>query len=121
MQLVAHPLPAKQHHAEKCRLEEKGRQHLIAKQWPDHAASLVREDRPVRAELVGHHNARNDAHRKGERENLDPVQVKALEHIALRPQPQPLAHGKKGGQADGESREQDMECNHKCELQPGQD
>ncbi len=52
VKLVAHPLPAEQHHTEEGRLEEEGGQDLITKQRSDHAAGLVSEDRPVGAKLV---------------------------------------------------------------------
>ena len=71
------PLPtllhAEQHHAEEAGLEEEGGQHLIGHQRPDDRPGPVGEDRPVGAELVGHDDARDDAHREGDGEDLQPV------------------------------------------------
>ena len=63
---------AEEHDPEKARLEEEGGQHLVAHQRADHRSGLVGEDAPVGAELVGEHDAGDDAHAEGERERLHP-------------------------------------------------
>ena len=71
------PLPdlvhAEQHHAEEAGLEEEGGQHLIGHQRADDRPGLVGEHRPVGAELVGHDDARDDAHGEDDGEDLQPV------------------------------------------------
>ena len=59
VQLLPYLVHAEQHHTEETRLEEEGGQHLIRHERP----GTIREKRPVGAELIGHHNAGNDAHR----------------------------------------------------------
>jgi hypothetical protein len=66
----ADALHAEQHDAEEAGLEEEGGQHLVAHQRADDRAGLVGEGRPVGAELVGHHDARHDAHAEGDGEDL---------------------------------------------------
>ncbi len=63
-------LHAEQHDAEETRFQEEGRQHFIGHQRPDDAAGLGGEFRPVGTELVGHDDARHDAHGKGDGEDL---------------------------------------------------
>ena len=100
MQLVAHPLTPKQHDAQKSRLKEEGRKHLIghkrAKDW----SRLVSEDSPVCAELVRHHNARYDTHAKGHREYFFPVVKKRQINIIPRPQPKTVQDSQITGQPD---------------------
>ena len=72
MQLLTDFLHAKKHHAQKTGLKEKRGEHFIGHQRPDHRTGLVGKHRPIRSKLVGHHNARDDAHRESHGENLAP-------------------------------------------------
>ena len=64
VQPLADPAHAEQHHAEEARLEKEGAQHLVAQQGAQDGPGLVREHAPVGAELVAHHDAGDDAHRR---------------------------------------------------------
>jgi hypothetical protein len=68
-------LHAEQHDAQEPRFEEERGQHFVGHERTDHGTRAIREHGPVRAELVGHHDAGDHAHREGDREDLDPVLV----------------------------------------------
>ena len=68
-------VPAEQHDAEEARLEEEGGQHLIGEQRAGDAAGEGGEIAPVRAELVGHHQAGDDAHGEVDGEDLRPEMI----------------------------------------------
>jgi len=118
VQLLADLVHPEQHHAEEACFEEERRQHLVGHQWPDYRPRLVREHRPVGAELVGHDDAGHDTHRKGDREDLQPVfeqvEVDALACL----EPQPLQHRQIAGEPDREGREEEMKAYRKGELDP---
>ena len=120
MQSRSDPLPAEQHHAQEAGLEEEGCQHLERQQRPDHRRGRLGELGPVRAELVAHHHAGDDAHAEAEGEDLDPEHIEVAEHLAAGGKPEPLQHREEAGQADGEARKDDVECNREGELQPCQ-
>ena len=65
MQFRADAVEPEQHDAEKAGLEKEGGQHLIAHQRTDDRPGLVGKHAPVGAELVGHDDARDDAHAEG--------------------------------------------------------
>ena len=85
MQLVADTVEPEQHDAEKARFKKEGGQHLVSHQRADDRSGLVREHRPVGAELVGHHDAGDDAHAEGDSENLQPVVKKVDENFSAGP------------------------------------
>ena len=120
MQPRPDPFQTKQHDAQKAGLKEEGRQHLIGHQRPDHRPRLVREDRPVGAELIGHHNARHDAHAKGHGKDLFPVVEKHPIGFVLGPKPKRIHHRQKAGQPDRERRKDNVKRNGKGELDPCQ-
>ena len=66
------PVHAEQHDADEPGLEKKREQHLVREKRPDHIGCAVRELAPVRADLVRHHESGDDAHRKAEREQVNP-------------------------------------------------
>ena len=66
------PVHAEQHDADEPGFEKKREQHLVGEKRPDHIGGAVRELAPVRADLVRHHEAGDDAHREAEREQVDP-------------------------------------------------
>ena len=80
-----------------------------------------REDAPVGAELVAHHDAGHDAHGECQREDLDPVEIEAAENVAPGFQPEAFADSQEGGEANREGWEDDVEGNNECKLQPRQD
>ena len=83
MQPARHAVAAEQQDAEEGRLQEERGQHLVADQRPDHIADDRREAAPVGAELVGQHDARDDAHRERHGENLGPERREPREAAPL--------------------------------------
>ena len=67
-----HAVAAEQQDAEEGRFEEERGEHLVAGERPDDVAGDDREAAPVGAELVGQHDARDDAHAERDREDLGP-------------------------------------------------
>ena len=120
MQLRPDPLQAEQHDAEKTRLEEKCRQHLIGHQRADHRAGLVGKCRPVGAELVGHHDARYHAHAERNGEDLQPVIEQVDEDVPAGPEPEGFEHRQVARKSDREGREHDVERHREGELRAGQ-
>jgi hypothetical protein len=117
---VARKCSLEQHHPEEARFEEERRQHLIGHQRADHRAGLVGEDRPVGAELVGHHDARHHAHAERDRENLQPVMEQVDEDLAPSPQPERFEHRQIAREPDRESGKDDVERHREGKLRPGQ-
>ena len=120
VQAGAHPLHPEQHHPEEARLQEEGGQHLIAEQRPEHGSGLVREDRPVGAELVAHHQPRHDAHGEGYGEDLQPVAVGVEIDWLVGGEPEGFQHREIARQPDGESREQEVPDDREGELTAGE-
>ena len=120
VQPVADALAAEQRDAEEAGLEEEGGQHLVAHQRADHRAGLVGEAGPVGAELVAHHDARDDAHAEDDGEHRLPV-VEELQvrRVAL-PQPQRVEHREVAREPDREGREDEVERDRERELDAGQ-
>ena len=118
VQLLAHLVHPEQHHTEEACLKEEGGQHLVGHQRADHRPGLVRKHRPVGAELVGHDDPRDDAHGKGNREDLQPVLEQVEIDALARLQPEPFEHRKVTGEPDREGREEEMEAHRKGELDP---
>jgi hypothetical protein len=117
---VADPLQTEQHDAEKPRLEEEGGEHLVGHQGTDDRAGLVGKRRPVGAELVGHHDARDHAHAERDREDLQPVIEQVDEDFAPGPQPERLQHCEIAGKPDREGGKHDMKRHRERELRPRQ-
>src|SRR5581483_5753309 len=63
---------AEEEDAEECRLEKESREHLIADKRAKHVAGDRGEAAPVGAELIRHHDARDDAHGEGHGEDPGP-------------------------------------------------
>ena len=120
MQFMSDALEPEQHHAEEACLEEECGQHFIGHQWPDHRADLVREARPVGAELVRHHDAGHDTHAEGDGEDLQPVIEQVDENLAAGPQPEGFEHGEIAGEADRECRKHDVKRHREGELRARQ-
>ena len=120
VQLAPHLVDAEQHDAEEAGFEEEGGQHLIGHQGSDHRPGLVREDRPVGAELVGHDDPGHDAHRKGDGEDFQPVAVEVGINAFAGFQPQRLQHHQEAGQTDRESRKDEVKADGERKLQPRQ-
>ena len=116
VQPLPHPLHPEQHHAQESGFEEEGGQHLVGHQRADDRSRLVGEDRPVGAELIGHDDARDDAHGKDDGEDLQPVfeQIE-IERLAG-PQPQPFEHRQIARQPDRKGREDEVEAHREGEL-----
>ena len=120
MQPVTYPAAAEEHDAEKACLEEERGQHLVGHQRPDHRPGDVGEHRPVGAELIRHHDARNDAHGEGDGEDLEPVLEEPQIGLVPRPEKQPVHHRQIARQSDREGREEEMEGDGEGELEPRQ-
>jgi hypothetical protein len=116
VELGAHPGPAEQHDPEEGRLHEEGGDHLVLHQHADHRTGDVGEAAPVGAELVAHDDAGHDAEPEGDGEQLHPEAEQLDVDVALGAQPQRLEHPEIAGQPDGEGREEDVEGDHKGEL-----
>ena len=114
----ADAVAAEQHDAEEARFEEEGGEHLVADEGAEHRADLVREDRPVGAELVGHHHARDDAHAEGDGEDRLPLLEQGKISLVPPPQPERVQHGQEACEADGEGRKDDMRRDREGELDP---
>ena len=120
MQSGADALEPEQHHAEEARLEEERGQHLIGHQRTDHRPGLVGKDRPVGAELVGHHDARHHAHAEGHGEDLQPVIEEIEVHLAPGQEPARLENGEIARKPDGKGGKDDVERHREGKLRPGQ-
>ena len=120
VEFLAHPLEPEQHHAEEARFEEEGGQHLIGHQRADDRPRLVGEHRPVGAELVGHDDAADDAHRKGDRENAQPVAEQVEIFLLAGHQPARFEHREKARQPDREGGEDEVKADRERELRAGQ-
>jgi len=121
VQILADPVEAKQHDAEKTGFEKESRQHFVGHQRTDHGAGLVGEYRPVGAKLIGHDDAGHDAHAEDDGENLQPVFEQIEVELLSGPQPQAFEHGEIAGEADGERGKNEMEADREGELHPGKD
>ncbi len=120
MQAFADAVHAEQHHAEEARFEEERGQNLVAEQRPDDRPGFVGEDRPVGAELVGHDDARDDAHGEGDRKDAQPIAEDIeIDGFAGR-KPQPFEHGEVARKADGEGGEQEVPDDDEGELETGE-
>ena len=120
MELPADLVHAEQHHAEETRLEEESRQHFIGHKRPDDRPGDVGKDRPVGAELIAHHDARDDAHGEGDGENLEPVFEQVEIELLAGLEPQTFEHREIARQPDREGREDEMEAHREGELYPGE-
>ena len=109
MHELRHAIDAEEHDAEKASLEEEGGQHLVAHERADHRAGLVGENAPVGAELVGEHDAGDDAHAEGERERLHPEPEEPDVAVLSGPEPEALEHREIAAEADGKRRKDDVE------------
>src|SRR3546814_3940081 len=64
VQSFAHLVDAEKHDAQKAGLQKEGGQYFVCHKRSDYRAGPIGKDRPVRAELIGHDNARDDTHAK---------------------------------------------------------
>ena len=88
----------------KRRLDEKRREHLVAEQRPRDVAGPLDEARPVRAELEAHRDARHDAERERQREDLDPEVIRELPCLAAAARVLDAEKQQQPGKADGHGR-----------------
>jgi hypothetical protein len=97
--------------------QEEGHQAFISQQRRDDIGGRVGESAPVGAELERHHDAGDDTHAEGDREDLDPESGEPEIDLFPGDEMQALQHSDEGSEADGEGRQQDMPGNHPDELQ----
>ncbi len=116
MQAFANPIPAEQHDPEETRLQEERGQHLIGQQRPGDAAGELGVGTPVGAELVRHDDSRHHTHAEIDREYLQPEVVQVAIDLLPGLQPEPLEHGEKAGEPDGDRREDDVKGDGESEL-----
>src|SRR3546814_1069715 len=64
---------AEKHDAQKAGLQKEGGQYFVCHKRSDYRAGPIGKDRPVRAELIGHDNARDDTHAKDNGKYLQPI------------------------------------------------
>ena len=100
MQAFADLGHAEQHDAEEAGLQEEGGEHFIGHQRPDHRPCLCRENRPVRAELIRHDDARYDAHGESDGKDLHPVAEQVEIDVPSGFQPQSFQDHQIAGKAD---------------------
>src|SRR6185312_2671025 len=93
-------------------------QHLVAHQGPDDIARDYRKAAPVGAELIGQHDAGNDAHRERDGKDLGPEMCEPVIVLALLPQPQHFKRGDVGRKPDREGRKDDVERYREGKLNP---
>ncbi len=111
---------AKKHHTQEAGLKEERRHHLIGHQRPDDRSCLVGKDSPVGAELVGHDNPGNDTHAKRNGKYLQPVFEEVQVDAVPCYKPESFENGQIAGQADRESRKDNVERHGEGELCPSQ-
>ncbi len=119
VQVRRHAVPAEQHDAEEGRLEEERGQHLVAEQRPEHVADDDREVAPVGAELVGQHDAGDDAHGEGHGEDLGPEARQAMQVLAPGHPPAHEQRRDEGREPDREAREDDVEGDREARTGSG--
>ena len=107
---------AEEHHAQEPGLEKERREHFVGHQRSDDRSGAVGKNRPVRAELVGHHDPGHDAHREGDREDLEPVLKEVEIRFAAGPEPEPFEDGEIAGKPDGKRGEYEVKRDRKGEL-----
>ncbi len=120
MHAVRHAVLAEQHDAEKRRLDEKRREHLVAEQRPRDVAGALDEAGPVRAELKAHRDARHDAERERQREDLDPEVIRELPRLTAAARVLDAEEQQSPSEADRHGRKQDVEAHVERELDAGQ-
>ena len=116
VQQRVHAVPAEQHDPEEGGLEEERRQHFVADERPDDVADDDREAAPVRAELIGEHDAGDDAHRERDGEDLRPEAGEVAQVLAPGHAPAHEQRRDERGEPDREAREDDMEGDREREL-----
>ena len=121
MQLPTNFLPAKQHHAQECCLQEKSGQHFIGQHGAHDAAGDLREQAPIRTKLVAHHDPGYDAHGESKREDFHPMQIKSLEDFPAGLQPQAFAYREKSRETDREGRKENVKGDDESKLKSRQD
>src|SRR3546814_3131772 len=121
MELATDLGDAEQHHSEEARREKEGGQHLIGHQRSDDWPGLVGEHLPVCTELVGHDDARHDAHREYDGKDLEPVAIEVRVNPLAGLEPEPFEHGEETRQPDRERREQEVKADRESELHTGKD
>ncbi len=72
MQAGSNLVQAEEHHAEKARFEKESAEHFVSEKRSRDTAGESREMAPVRAELIGHDDAGDDAHGEVDGEDLRP-------------------------------------------------
>src|SRR5690606_9341754 len=118
MQAWTDAVPAKQHYPEKTGFKEESRQHLVGQQGAGHASGKFGKGAPVRAELVGHGDARDHPHAEVDGEDLQPEVIKIAIERTLGFQPQAFQHSQITGQADSDGRKDDVKRDGESELDP---
>ncbi len=73
MQALADLRHSEKHDPEEAGFEEECGQHLVGHERADDRSDPLRIHRPVRAELVGHHDAGDHPHAEGHREDFHPI------------------------------------------------
>ncbi len=116
MQVRRYAVPSEQHDPEEGRFEEERRQHFVAEQRSDDIPGNHRELRPVRSELIGQHDARDDAHRERDGENFGPESRQPVETVFAGHPPAHEQRRDERRKSDREAREDDVKRYRKGEL-----
>ena len=120
MRPIGHAGRAKQHDPKEDRLEEERGQHFVGQKWPCDIADSFHEPRPVGAKLKRHGDARDDAHRKGQGEYLDPELIGLQPAVFAGLGVSGLEKQQDPAKCDGNCRKQDVERHIGRELDAGQ-
>ncbi len=115
------PVAPEQHDAEEARFEQEGGEGLVAQKRSLDRAGLLRQHAPVGAELEGHDDAGDHAHREGDGEDLQPeVEDAPVDRVAGE-KPHALDGREPGRQPDREGGKDDVEGHDEGELDARQD
>src|SRR5690606_12670127 len=114
------PLQTEQHDTQEPGLQKECREHLVSEQRAGDAARKIGKAAPVRAELVGHDEARYYAHAEIHGKDLEPVLVQRPVDRVARLEPEAFQHRQIACEPDGDGGKDDMERYGERELQPGQ-
>ena len=118
--MASSPEPALTEHeqAEKARLEKEGEESFHCQRLADHSACVLRERRPVRAELELHGDAGHNPHGEIDAENPDPEARGVVPSRVSAPEAGGLHHDDEQRQPHRQLREQVVVDDRECELQP---
>src|SRR6478736_5529802 len=112
------PAPTEHEQAQKARLEKEREEPFHGQRLANHAARVLRERRPVRAELEFHGDAGHDTHGEIDAEDPDPEARGVVPSRVAAPEARGFHHDDKQRQPHRQLREQVVVDDGEGELQP---